>query len=1235
MLAAEGDTRSRLALLFEAAMTYERLNAVTQLEDTTRQIAASEGDILPEDETHPSLKEAAFTHLAVLLLRNGRESEAATALAGAARAALQAGRALRAIQFVAEVLHDMLPKQGPEVIAHLLTVAEEAVDSVPAGKDLYEALVQVGYEAYQHGDAAAALAFQERGLGLSAHADEESVAGLLSNQVVIGLETGDLRRVSRYGRRAAAATRAVGFGTPVSLLAYTVGAEVELGRSEEALALVNEVESEVPPSDLTRYTRAQLLIDLKRYSEATGILEGLVFDGADDLRRRLASETSGPLVLDCAHRVLGMALGMRQSEVGHAHEMPERVGDPTAYRIPDLTDADRRRFDRLLAQIEHRLMQTQWGEPSGSTPATFSMPTKFEYTDDVADFEQKWHLYARERAVQARRRDLQRNWENYRQRHAGPRDVARSDVAEILGACATLAGLSRELASAGERDIFAPIVMYAADLLEARHTDPFAAAVAWAQRAQVIGAARLLAGEEVTLLGVELQRCQQQFTVLASELDRERAAGLLDQTLEGWIDLAEDEVGGIDVGAFADLAVPLLPLLDPGTQLEAGVALSFAGRHIQALEVISAVLHRARAKASDTPIVYPERVGIAFATALVASRCPNADECRAVYGPFAWAIHDEVAAWAPDAVPYPFDPDEPLPTAQVQPMAFAVPPFVVLQRGLYGVAYAAAAMHEMDHLTFRMGQMQHTLDGRWRRVKRDVPVASALTYDYLLRAESEAAADPEHNEQPPPGMDAIRSLASIGETAARRNPANVGRQIQNMLDYFDALGRQETPASYLCAALLAGIAHALVGGGAHSYLFHLEVTDHTEALQFGAQQAAELREAPPAQPAVQLPPRHDNELTDEDLSPPQPDPTSRSMPGALPSASDGSPLVQLRHDDEVRAAAFSPDGALLATASDDKTARLWDVASGREIAQLRHDGKVYKVAFSPDGSRLATVSDDKTGGRDKTARLWEVASGRAVAQLRHGGWVYAMVFSPDGTWLATASDDGVARLLEMATGREATQLQHEDAVCAVTFSPDGTLVATASHDGTARMWDVATGRERAEMGPRDPMAPALVVAFSPDGTLLATDAGDPTAPWDHGTPVRLWEVATGRERVQMWHRGTPIAVAFSPDGTLLATNDIVEATAQLWEVATGRKHAEMKHTGTLFKDRLRQIAFSPDGTLLATAGEDDTARLWEVATGEETARLPHDGAVSAVAFSPDGTLLATASDDGTARVWAL
>jgi WD40 repeat protein len=68
----------------------------------------------------------------------------------------------------------------------------------------------------------------------------------------------------------------------------------------------------------------------------------------------------------------------------------------------------------------------------------------------------------------------------------------------------------------------------------------------------------------------------------------------------------------------------------------------------------------------------------------------------------------------------------------------------------------------------------------------------------------------------------------------------------------------------------------------------------------------------------------------------------------------------------VRSAAFNPDGSRIVTASDDRTARVWDAASAKEIAVLRgHDGKLLSAAFSPDGSRIVTASDDKS------ARIWD------------------------------------------------------------------------------------------------------------------------------------------------------------------------------------------------------------------------------------------------------------------------
>jgi len=281
------------------------------------------------------------------------------------------------------------------------------------------------------------------------------------------------------------------------------------------------------------------------------------------------------------------------------------------------------------------------------------------------------------------------------------------------------------------------------------------------------------------------------------------------------------------------------------------------------------------------------------------------------------------------------------------------------------------------------------------------------------------------------------------------------------------------------------------------------------------------------------------------------------------------------HRDSVFGVAFSPVGSLLATASDDKTARLWDPATGQPGRTLtRHKAAVYGVAFSPDGTLLATTS------LDNTARLWDPATGQPGRILTgHEAAVYGVAFSPDGTLLATTSFDYTARLWDLATGRPARILTgHEDQLYGVAFSPDSTLLATASEDGTARLWDLATGRPaRILTGHQEPV---LGVAFSPDGTLLATTGHDRTA--------RLWDLATGQTvRILTGHEDIVRRVAFSPDGILLATTSH-DSTARLWDRATGTCiRTLIGHTSAL-----RGVAFSPGGALLATAGFDKTVRLW-------------------------------------------
>ncbi|MGP4022322.1 nSTAND1 domain-containing NTPase [Actinomadura sp. 3N407] len=337
------------------------------------------------------------------------------------------------------------------------------------------------------------------------------------------------------------------------------------------------------------------------------------------------------------------------------------------------------------------------------------------------------------------------------------------------------------------------------------------------------------------------------------------------------------------------------------------------------------------------------------------------------------------------------------------------------------------------------------------------------------------------------------------------------------------------------------------------------------------------------------------------------------------------------HDDTVWAVAWSPDGSLLATASSDRTVRVWQTASsearrldgggwgpgdGVEVAVLRgHENTVSSVAWSPDGSRLASASDDGT------VRVWDVASRTRIALLRgHGDKVWSVAWSPDGTRVASACQDGDVRIWDVSEGTAATLSGHESWVRDVAWSPDGTRIASGSDDRTIRVWDAVTGRELAAWRGHDETV--RMVAWSPDGARLASSSYDRTA--------RVWDAATGAsEPVLRGHADVVWSVAWSPDGGWLATASF-DRTIRLWSAADGTELGVFRGHG----DNVRSAAFSPDGARLASGSDDRTVRFWDTERAAEiTVLRGHGRAVVAVDWSADGRL-ASASYDRTARIWA-
>jgi RNA polymerase sigma factor (sigma-70 family) len=300
------------------------------------------------------------------------------------------------------------------------------------------------------------------------------------------------------------------------------------------------------------------------------------------------------------------------------------------------------------------------------------------------------------------------------------------------------------------------------------------------------------------------------------------------------------------------------------------------------------------------------------------------------------------------------------------------------------------------------------------------------------------------------------------------------------------------------------------------------------------------------------------------------DPWDERPPENPPAVAASASPVRLAHGSDVLAVTTSSAG-WVATAGAGEVVRVWK-ADCTPAATCAAPGGAVAVAFSPDGRALAGA------GFDGVVRVWNVATGELRHTLPgHGESANAIAFAPKGDVLATAGSDGRVRLWDAATGRHLRDLDaHRGHVWGLSFSPDGRELASAGGDQTVRVWEPEGGTAVRTFGGL--RGGAYAVEYHPGGHSLAV-AADNT--------VLLLDALTGREVGRV---GTPrVAVtwfAFSPDGRSLAYRD--GATVRLWEVASGSDRLTLH-----LPAEAAALAFTPDGRSLVTAA-GEAATVWEL-----------------------------------------
>ncbi|MFO0592473.1 MAG: AAA family ATPase [Polyangiaceae bacterium] len=355
-------------------------------------------------------------------------------------------------------------------------------------------------------------------------------------------------------------------------------------------------------------------------------------------------------------------------------------------------------------------------------------------------------------------------------------------------------------------------------------------------------------------------------------------------------------------------------------------------------------------------------------------------------------------------------------------------------------------------------------------------------------------------------------------------------------------------------------------------------------------------------------------------------PTEVSLEMERLQRSGAASIVLDRHEAQVRSMAVCAGHPWLVTGAFDGMSRVWDTTTGALLHTLGKGGeKVWGVACSPDGKTIAAASTTLSGAFG-SVRLWDAQTGEPKKTLDFQTGAARVLFSPDQDMLAVVLDEGGVATFR-ADGSEPRKPfggREEGAEDAV-FSADGKWLATLQATNV-RVYSTADRRLLATIP--NSSGQVMAIAFAPDGTL-----GVPM-----GGAVRLFDPETGKEKGALTlpdpgtHDNGKIraiaCIAFSPDGKLAAGGGMDNAV-RVWDLATG----QIKHQLYVHGNEIKGVAFSPDSARLVSASMDGTAGVWDMASGALVARLTgHEAELHGARFL-DGSRVATISYDRTARVW--
>lgn len=290
--------------------------------------------------------------------------------------------------------------------------------------------------------------------------------------------------------------------------------------------------------------------------------------------------------------------------------------------------------------------------------------------------------------------------------------------------------------------------------------------------------------------------------------------------------------------------------------------------------------------------------------------------------------------------------------------------------------------------------------------------------------------------------------------------------------------------------------------------------------------------------------------------------------------------------------------------------------TGRCLRVLKgHSDSVFAVALSEDGSLLVS------GSQDKSIRVWNVASGECIRVLTgHTEGVREIVIGADKR-IYSACADGTIRVWSLATGELIAVLEgHSTAVFGLALTPNGKLLVSGSKDGTMRVWNLESLNCEKVLNYDKAWVNAIVVLPDSERVIVGTEDGFITR-WDLGSATQTGVI----DEHSLWVWG----LALTPNGSTLVSGS-GDSTVGLWDLKEDRRVAFLEG----HSDKVSKVAVTKDGRWAVSGSLDKTAGIWDLNTGKLASSLKgHTASVECVAISADGRLIVTGSHDYEIRVW--